>query len=216
MRKAFIPLFVPMLLCGGATGALVATSARAQTEIREPVMAAVADPDTLLAQNTSSRPTGPAIGGLPGAGDRAQRRRERCEDQYARAVGGMAYLETRLDLTSGQQPLFSAWRAVKLDIARRRAGDCTQHTVNLDRGNLTPIDWMARREDALKKRLADLDAERPAFAVFYGALTPDQRNVLWADRRDMMHRAMWRRRGMMGMVRPGPAPMKERPPVAPQ
>ena len=141
-------------------------------------------------------------------GDRAARRRQRCEDSYARAVGRVAYLETRLALTGAQQPLFSAWKAVRLDIAKRRADDCAQRSGTTDRANLTPVDRMDRMEDMLKRRLADLSAERPAFAALYDALTPDQRQALSGDRRGTFRRAMSRRRGMRGgMMRRDAQPM---------
>ena len=52
MRKALIPMLASLALCGAATVALVATNARAQTNSRKPVMAALVAPGTMLAQNT--------------------------------------------------------------------------------------------------------------------------------------------------------------------
>ena len=40
------------------------------------------------------------------------------------------------------------------------------------------MDGMAREEDMLKRRLADLDAERPALATLYNALNQGQRDGL--------------------------------------
>ena len=209
MRKAFLPLLASLLLCGTAAGALIATNAKAQAPTRNPVM---------LAQNTETpQPGAPDMGRMRrfSPADIAQFRKARCEDQYARATGRMAYLETRLKLTGAQQPLFSAWKAVRLDIAKRRADACAQRS-DTDRDTLTPVDRMARMEDRLKQRVADLDAERPAFTALYGALTPDQRQALSPDRRGMMRRMMGRGRGMgPGMTR-GARPMNAPPPGAPQ
>ena len=41
-----------------------------------------------------------------------------------------------------------------------------------------PAARMGREADMLKKRLADLEAERPVLAALYGALTPGQREML--------------------------------------
>ena len=198
MRKAFVPLLVSLLLCGVAAGSLIAPTAKAQTETRKPVM--MADPAVLMAQNMAA-PNRETEGTVDPAA-RAARLRDRCNSLYARAVGRMAYLETRLNLTESQQSLFTAWRAVRLDTAKRRADDCAQRSANMGAANLTPVDRMARMDDLLKKRAADLDAERPVFAALYGALSPDQRKALTPNRRGMTRRAMWRRRGM------GPSPMR--------
>ena len=193
MRKAFVPLLASLLLYGAATGALVATGAQAQTGTRNPVM---------LAQNTETPPANMGRMHRFDPADMAARHKQRCEDGYARSVGRMAYLETRLNLTGSQQSLFSAWRSVKLDIAKRHADSCAQRDASQTRKEVSPVDRMARMEDRLKKRIADLDAERPAFAALYGALSPDQQKVLTPHRHGMMHG----RHGMMGrgMMRHGP------------
>ena len=206
MRKVVVPLLASLLLCGAAASALVATNARAQTEPRKPM---------LVAQNTETPPATPNMGRMQrfSPADIAAFRKARCEDQYARAVGRSAYLEARLTLTGSQQQLFSAWRAVRLDIAKRRAGDCTDRSANQDRADLNPVDRMARMEDMLKKRITDLDAERPAFAALYNALSPDQRKALSPDRDGMMRRGMWGHHGMArGMMGPGARPNSASPP----
>jgi hypothetical protein len=38
---------------------------------------------------------------------------------------------------------------------------------------------MAREEDGLKRRIADLDAERPALAALYSSLSAGQRGILF-------------------------------------
>lgn len=195
MRKAFVPLLASLLLCGAAAGALVATNARAQTGTRNPVM---------LAQNT---PTPPADRGRMdrfSPADIAAFHKQRCEDGYARAVGGMSYLETRLNLTGSQQSLFSAWRAVRLGAAKRNADACAARDISQDRLEVSPVDRMARMEDRLKNRIADLDAERPAFTALYGALSPEQQKALAPRHQRMMHGGMGRHRGMdRGMMGPG-------------
>lgn len=212
MRKALIPMLASLVLCGAATVALVATNARAQTSPRKPVMVAMVGPGAMMAQNTPPGPPGEPRDDMramrmPGAADMAARMKRMCEDRYAREVGRMAYVETRLDLSQAQRPLFARWKQVKLDIAKRRGDDCAQRMAREDGGMSSPIERMSREADMLKKRLADLDAERPALAALYGALTPEQREEL-SPHRGMMATGMMER----GMMRPEPMEMGDHPP----
>lgn len=195
MRKVFVPLLASLLLCGAAASALVATGAQAQTDTRNPVM---------LAQNTQTPPANTGHMQRFSPTDIAAFHKQRCEDGYARAVGRMAYLETRLNLTGSQQSLFSAWRSVRLGIAKRHADACAARDISQGRQQVSPVDRMARMEDRLKARIADLDAERPAFAALYGALSPEQQKALAPHHHRMMHGGMGRHHEMgRGMMRPG-------------
>ncbi len=212
MRKALIPTLASLALCGAATVALIATNATAQTtaQARKPVMVALVAPGTMLAQNTATPPADRNMR-MPSSAEMTARFKQMCEDRYARTAGRMAYLEARLSLTQSEQPLFARWKAVKLDIAKRHAADCGPDAARFDRKISTPVERMNREQDMLKKRLADLDAERPALAALYGALTPTQREAFSGDRRMMAGGAMDRgmmRRGMMrrDMMGPGMAP----------
>jgi hypothetical protein len=194
MRKTFAPLFASLLLCGAATMAL-STAAQAQT---------LADPNVMLAQNTA-----PAPAGAPGMGHMhhqfspeqiAAFHKARCQDHYAREVGRIAYLETKLNLTGSQQSLFAAWKAVKLDIAKRHANECAARNMDQMHKDVSPADRLAKMEERLKKRVADIDAERPALAALYGALSEDQRKALHHHHHRMGRRGghgMWHH-GMMG------------------
>jgi len=199
MRKALIPTLASLALCGAATVTLVTTNATAQTAVqpRKPVMIALVAPGTMLAQNTPL-PSADRNMRMPSAAEMTAELKQMCEDGYAREAGRMAYLEARLSLTQSEQPLFARWKGIKLDAAKRRAADCGQQTARIDRKTSTPVERMSREQDMLKKRLADLDAERPALAALYDALTPKQREALSGDRHMMAGGAMDR-----GMMRPG-------------
>ena len=173
MRKALIPMFASLALCGAATAALIA-NAGAQTN--PPRMAAMVSPGVMLAQNTP--PPGGREMHMPSPAEMSAHIKQMCADHYAREVGRMAYLDARLNLTSAEQPLFARWKDVKLDIAKRRSADCGQRTARRDHAQHSPVDRMSREEDMLKKRVADLDAERPVLAALYGALTPTQRELI--------------------------------------
>ena len=109
MRKALIPMLASLALCGGATAALIATTARAQTSPRKPMMVALMSPGTMMAQNTPPAPGGRDMRDMhvPSPAEMAAHMKQMCDDHYAREVGRMAYLETRLNLTPSEQPLFA-------------------------------------------------------------------------------------------------------------
>lgn len=222
MRKALIPTLASLALCGAATVTLIATNATAQTAApaRKPVMMALVAPGTMLAENTPA-PSPDRNMRMPSSAEMAAAFKQMCEDRYAREAGRMGYLEARLSLTQSEQPLFARWKGVKLDIAKKRAADCGQAVSRLDHKAATPVEHMSREQDMLKKRLADLDAERPALAALYDALTPKQREAFSGDHRMMAgggmdHRGMMRRGMMMRPdMRPGPMEPGDHPPPPP-
>jgi hypothetical protein len=205
-------MFAALALCGAATTALVMSAAHAQPSPHKPMMVAQAD-------------TAPARRGLdrPAPGDIAERMKQMCQDQVARETGRLAYLETRLDLTASEQPLFQRWKDAVLGVARRHVDQCNQQITQRQaerqssQGQTAPLpqdrpappnltDQMAREEDRLKRRLADIQAERPALDAFTNALSPTQKMELArADRggpRNMMRRSRFASamgpRGRMG------------------
>jgi hypothetical protein len=205
MRKALIPMLASLALCVAGTAALIASNGRAQANPRKPVMVALLG-DMLVAQNLPDMPPPPNAAGA--SGDFAPDPRQFCDERYAGEVGRMAYLETRLHLTDAEQPLFAHWKDVRLDAAKRQANDCAART-NTDRDRTDPVARMGREEAMLKQRIADLDAERPAFSALYAALAPDQRQTL-APPRPVMGRGrgpmMPRPDGMGDMPPPPPPP----------
>jgi hypothetical protein len=134
----------------------------------------------------------------------AARHKQMCEDGYAHQVGDLAYLEAKLALTAAQQPLFDRWKSVKLEIAKRGEADCaTRELPSRAQGGPTLLDAMAREEEDLKRRLADLDAERPALAALYNVLTAGQKTALLYPGPEAM---MARHRMMANALAPNMAP----------
>ncbi|HEY4274510.1 MAG TPA: Spy/CpxP family protein refolding chaperone [Rhizomicrobium sp.] len=176
MRKALVPMLASLAVCGAATMSLIATNAGAEASPKKPVMMALVAPGQTLLEDDNA--PGPRTFRGPSPAEIATGMKRMCDDQYAREAGRMAYLEARLSLTPAEQPLFAHWKAIRLDIAKHRATDCGQHAVRHEHVALTPVDHMGREQDFLKKRLADLDAERPVLASLYKALTPPQREIL--------------------------------------
>lgn len=191
MRKALIPMLASLVLCGAGALALVASNSHAQASPRKPVMVAL-------------------LGGAPA--DFAPDPRQVCEDRYAGEVGRMAYLEARLHLNQAEQPLFAHWKEVRLDIAKRRAAECSVHIAGAGQDRADPVARMAQEEDMLKQRIADLEAERPVFATLYAALTPGQRESL-SPRAMMGHALGPRRPGFpeRGDFQPPPPPTPSMP-----
>lgn len=175
MRKALLPMIACLALCGGATAALIVTTAHAQPQPRKPMM---------VAQAAAPAPDGPPHGmgprgmdhPMPSPAEMAAHFKQMCQDHYARQAGALAYTEARLSLTPAEQGLYARWKDVKLGIAKRRADSCASRERPKTARNMpSVVDHMAREQEMLKQRLADLDAERPVLEAFYNALSPDQK-----------------------------------------
>ena len=157
MRKIVLPMAAVLTLCGAAT-ALIATTAHAeQPGVRKPMMIAQAGP--------------------PRGQEMDRERQPSCSDITADKTEEMRWLESRLSLTANQAPLFSRWRQVAMDIARRHQAECIAHQRNASRPP-SLLDGIAEEEAMLRGRLTDLQAERPVLEAFYRSLTPGQRDQL--------------------------------------
>jgi hypothetical protein len=199
MRKALLPMIASLALCGAATGALIATNARAEQSGRKPQMLA------LMAQDGAP---GDAAGPAPGMApdmmrDHAARRAQFCKDIYARKVGEMAFLEATLSLTGSQQPLFDRWKQVSLNVAKQRQGDCASGEGRMPGQRPNVVDRLDREEAMLKKRLANIDAEKPSLSAFYGSLTAEQKQEFTRAAMHGMEDRMHMMMGMMGGPHPG-------------
>jgi LTXXQ motif family protein len=119
----------------------------------------------------------PPADGAPTDAQRAAWHHERCADRYARRVGEVAYLETRLALTDSQHPAFEAWKSIVLSNAKSGADACTDHPRDMN-GPPSVVDREQHEERMLKARVEFLDAELPALTALYQTLTPEQKLVL--------------------------------------
>ncbi len=199
MRKTLLPMVASLALCGAATIALIATNARAEQQTpRKPVMIALVAPNSLPGPVTAAPPSegGPASDVMIVA----PRREQFCRDLYAGRVGELAFLEAKLSLDAKQTPLFARWKQANLDIAKQHEADCTgktaRHAGQRGQGR-SVVDRLALEEDLLKRRLSDIQAERPALQALYGALTPTQKEEF---SRNDMHRMAGRIHMMVGMM----------------
>jgi Spy/CpxP family protein refolding chaperone len=229
MRKALFPLIASLALCGAATAALIATNARAaqsngqnsDQSNHKPLMIAMTTTNGVT-RNENAAP--PAEDGEranmryrmePGA---RPQRGQFCKDLYARKVGELAFLEAKLSLSPNQEPLFARWKQASLDIAKTHESECTAREKPQARNQRpTIVDRLAMEEDRLKKRLTDIQTERPALAALYGSLTPEQKEEL---QHGQMHHMGHMQMGMMerphmGFMGPGMGPSMDRRPVEP-
>jgi hypothetical protein len=204
MRKALLPMIASLALCGAATVALVATTARAEQSPRRPVMMAMATAPVFSMETAAP----PAEGGGPDMGpgmmpgmdmphEGAMRARF-CKDMVARQTGELAYLESKLALNATQAPLYARWKGVMLDLAGKHQAECLHMPARKAGERPTMLDGMAMEEKLLKIRLSDLEAERPALSALYAALTPEQKMELGMAARHKMEGRMHMMMGMMG------------------
>jgi hypothetical protein len=200
-------MLASLALCGAATVALIATNARADQTARKPMMIALATQSGLAPHTTAAPPSDGGQGAMP-MREMGARREQMCHDMYAGKVGELAFLEAKLSLDAKQAPLFDRWKQTSLDIAKQREALCANRQplrTAGERGQRSSIvDRLTREEDMLKRRLSDIEAERPALAALYGALTPQQKEEFG---RGGMH-GMGRHRMMMGMMDRHPGMMR--------
>jgi hypothetical protein len=160
---------------------------------------------TLAAAMALAAPAALAQQGPPPdrAANFAKHHAEMCTNHYARTVGKLAELETRLALTASQKAPFERWKDVKLKDAKARSATCADFKPL---GPDAPI--LEHRQHMiamLEARLDALKAETPALEALVKVLTPEQQNVLKREAREvmgehgmmMMHR-MRDSRGPMG------------------
>jgi LTXXQ motif family protein len=201
MRKALLPMIASLALCGAATAALIATNARAEQSGRKPMMLGLAAQDSVSGGDSAA----PASEGGPPPDmmrDHAARRAQFCKDMYARKVGELAFLEAKLSLTGGQQPLFDHWKQASLDVAKQHQDDCTSHERHKPGQRPSVVDRLNMEETMLKKRLANIDSEKPSLTAFYDSLSAQQKQEFGHA---AMHHREGRMRMMMGMMG-GPRP----------
>lgn len=120
---------------------------------------------------------------------------EMCQDAYPKAVGKLAYLEAKLQLSDAQKPLFDRWRDAMLSVVKARTAKCGEmkHPTGGD-----PVAHLKAQEERLKTRLAAIEAQLPAFEAFAASLSDAQKHVLAEAHRRMM---MERGHRMMGGMR---------------
>ena len=100
---------------------------------------------------------------------------ERCIDRLARRAARRAFVETKLDLTAAQRPLWD-----KVESAAQAEEQKERQLCASLKGSAAPtiVERMGRMQQFLAARLDGLTAAKPAVEALYQALTPAQRAIL--------------------------------------
>ena len=96
-------------------------------------------------------------------------------DRLARHAARLAYVETKLNLTAQQQPLWDKVQSAAQSEEQKERQLCS----SLKRGSeSTMLDRMDRMQQFLSARPEALQAAKPAVQALYQSLTPEQQAIL--------------------------------------
>jgi LTXXQ motif family protein len=99
---------------------------------------------------------------------------QRCIDRLARRAAHRAYVETELDLTSEQRPLWDRLQNIAQGEQQKERQLCEQLKPGEE---LTTLQRLDRVQQFLTARLDALQAAKPAVQALYQSLTPEQREI---------------------------------------
>ncbi len=99
---------------------------------------------------------------------------QRCIDRLAWRAARQAYVETELDLTSEQRPLWDKLQGIAQSEQQRERQLCNQLKSPEE---MTMLDRLDRAQASLSARLDALNAAKPAVQALYQSLTPEQREI---------------------------------------
>ena len=170
--------------------ALLAAALAASAVIAVPTVAGLAqDPDppagatTPLSGGGQAMPAAPEMGAGPEMMHHMWMRRmmpggdpqQRCIDRLAWRAARRAYVESKLDLTAAQRPLWA-----KVENAAQAEEQKERQLCDALKSATAPtfVDRMDRLQQFLAARLEGLRAAQPAITALYQALTPAQRTIL--------------------------------------
>jgi LTXXQ motif family protein len=98
-----------------------------------------------------------------------------CVDRLARRAARRAYLETKLNLTAEQRPLWDKLQSVAQGEQQKERQLCQQLKPG---AQSTVLDRMDRAQQFLSAKLDALQTAKPALQALYQALTPEQRAII--------------------------------------
>ena len=167
---------------------LLAASLAATVAVAVPLLARSAEDGSLQYAQTGPMNAESGEHATPG-GDREEMRggpmmrgmmmrrgdpQERCIDRLAWRAARRAYVETKLNLTAQQQPLWDKVQSVAQSEEQRERQLCASLKSGAEP---TMLDRMDRMEQFLSVRLQALQAAKPAVQALYQALTPEQQAI---------------------------------------
>ena len=167
--------FRPLLLGASAAVALAAGLAFAG-----PALALDTDGPMELAQ-AAPPPPAPGAPGARGAdrmmhGERNVSPRAMCQDMVARRIGDRAYIKARLDLKPEQMAAWNAFEKAADEASAKSMARCaTLPTERKERPDY--LQRLTMEEEAMKARIATIEALKPSLTALYNSLTADQKTV---------------------------------------
>ncbi len=124
---------------------------------------------------------GPGMG--PGMGGPGGDPSWMCESVNAYVAGILAFTEVRLGITDAQRPAWEHFATAARSAAEPISRLCAEH-MSEGRPATLP-ERLERMEEGMNARLEAIRQVRPALTELYGALTPEQQQIL--DRMAMRH-----------------------------
>jgi LTXXQ motif family protein len=99
---------------------------------------------------------------------------QHCIDRLARRAARRAYVETELDLTPAQRPLWDKLQSIAQGEQQKERQLCEHLKAP---GDMTMLDRMDQAQQFLSSRLDALQAAKPAVQALYQSLSPEQREI---------------------------------------
>lgn len=100
-----------------------------------------------------------------------------CLDQVARRIGNRAYIKARLELKPEQMTAWNAFEKASDEASIKANARCaTLPTDMKERPNY--VDRLSMEENAMKARVATIEAVKPTLVALYGVLSPEQKAIL--------------------------------------
>jgi hypothetical protein len=106
-----------------------------------------------------------------------------CTDRYAREVGRLSYLETKLAPTAAQKSAWNKYKSTVESTAKASETKCLARPArNMDGKRPSIVERQAMQQSMLESRLQTLKATQPALTALYASLNDEQKMTL--DRSD--------------------------------
>ncbi len=100
-----------------------------------------------------------------------------CLDMVARRLGARAYIKSRLELKPDQMTAWNAFEKASDEASTKATARCATLPAELkERPNY--VDRLSMEEDAMKARVASIEAVKPTLVALYGVLSPEQKAIL--------------------------------------
>jgi hypothetical protein len=100
-----------------------------------------------------------------------------CLDHLARRIGNRAYIKARLELKPEQMTAWNAFEKASDEANAKSTARCQALPTEMkERPNY--VDRLSMEEDAMKARVASIEAVKPTLVALYGMLSPEQKTIL--------------------------------------